>query len=265
MFDKENFSDILTQIYRTYNNQRDFAETTGVNRAYLSQYMNRKLENPPSPKILERIAKASNKLITYEELMRVCGYTENYSLSPIELLTLSQEQDNLKKEKREAIKKLNLTYDEYKLYTSLCMLTNDTEDIEIQLNDMLKDYNEYSEGSKNKIKKAVMISEKYSNKEWALTEKRLNSIKIKENPQFYMCPVYGQISAGQPNWAEENIEGRIPIDPNLFDIIDPEECFFLRVNGESMNKVIRNRCICSYKKTRCSRKWRNSSCSCKWI
>lgn len=59
-------------------------------------------------------------------------------------------------------------------------------------------------------------------------------------PKFYMCPVYGQISAGQPNWAEECIEGRIPIDPVLFNIVDPEEHFFLRVNGESMNKIVNN-------------------------
>lgn len=63
--------------------------------------------------------------------------------------------------------------------------------------------------------------------------------KYKEH-QYYMCPVYGQISAGQPNWAEENIEGRIPIDTNLMDIVNPEEHFFLRVNGESMNKIIKN-------------------------
>ena len=60
------------------------------------------------------------------------------------------------------------------------------------------------------------------------------------NKKYYMCPVYGQISAGQPNWAEENIEGRIPIDTELMDIYNPEEYFFLRVNGESMNKVIKN-------------------------
>ncbi len=58
--------------------------------------------------------------------------------------------------------------------------------------------------------------------------------------QYYMCPVYGQISAGQPNWAEENIEGRLMIDPNLMGIVNPEEHFFLRVNGESMNKVVKN-------------------------
>lgn len=58
--------------------------------------------------------------------------------------------------------------------------------------------------------------------------------------KFYMCPVYGQISAGQPNWAEECIEGRLPLDPDLMGILNPEEHFFLRVNGESMNKVVRN-------------------------
>lgn len=65
--------------------------------------------------------------------------------------------------------------------------------------------------------------------------------KFKEKySNFYMCPVYGQISAGQPNWAEECIEGRLPIDPDLMGIVNPEEHFFLRVNGESMNNVVKN-------------------------
>lgn len=79
---------------------------------------------------------------------------------------------------------------------------------------------------------------------WINTNKYKEEIhqdgSISYSDKFYMCPVYGQISAGIPNWAEECIEGRIPIDPVLFDIVDPEEHFFLRVNGESMNKVIRN-------------------------
>lgn len=66
---------------------------------------------------------------------------------------------------------------------------------------------------------------------------------------IYACPVYGQISAGIPNWAEECIEGRLPIDPNLMGIVDPEECYFLRVNGESMNKVIRNGAYALIRKT----------------
>jgi len=64
--------------------------------------------------------------------------------------------------------------------------------------------------------------------------------KNNTNTQYYMCPVYGQISAGVPNWAEECIEGRLPLDTDLMGIVNPEEHFFLRVNGESMNKIIKN-------------------------
>ena len=67
-----------------------------------------------------------------------------------------------------------------------------------------------------------------------------NTEKYENVIEFYRCPVYGQISAGEPNWAEECIEGYLPIDPNFMDIINPNECFFLRVNGESMNKEIKN-------------------------
>lgn len=70
---------------------------------------------------------------------------------------------------------------------------------------------------------------------------RNNTSNIDDSDKkFYMCPVYGQISAGQPNWAEECIEGRLPIDPDFMGIVNPDEHFFLRVNGESMNKVVRN-------------------------
>lgn len=37
--------------------------------------MNMKLNEPPKPKILEKLANASNGLTTYDELMQVCGYT----------------------------------------------------------------------------------------------------------------------------------------------------------------------------------------------
>lgn len=72
--------------------------------------------------------------------------------------------------------------------------------------------------------------------------------KLKEN-MYYMTPVYGRISAGQPNWAEECIEGRIPIDPDMMNITNPEECFFLKVNGESMNKVVKDGAYALIRKT----------------
>lgn len=73
------------------------------------------------------------------------------------------------------------------------------------------------------------------------TDVRNNVSDINDsNKRIYMCPVYGQISAGQPNWAEECIEGRIPLDPDLMGIVNPEEHYFLRVNGRSMDKIIRD-------------------------
>lgn len=75
MFDKKIFSEILNRIYKSYSNQRDFAEATGVNRGYLSQYINKKLDNPPSPKILKGIADAAKGITTYDELMYICGHT----------------------------------------------------------------------------------------------------------------------------------------------------------------------------------------------
>ena len=82
------------------------------------------------------------------------------------------------------------------------------------------------------IKSAILFLYDY-NKKYDFLEKV-------EQKKFFMCPVYGKISAGQPNWAEECLEGYLPIDPNLMGIVSPEETFFLLVNGESMNKVIRN-------------------------
>lgn len=74
MFDKKRFSEILKEIYNRYDNQRAFANAAGVNRAYLSRYMNMKISNPPSPKILKNIADGSKGITSYEELMQICGY-----------------------------------------------------------------------------------------------------------------------------------------------------------------------------------------------
>ncbi len=93
-FDREKFSNILNEIYKIYPNQRNFANAMGTSRGYLSQYINQKLKNPPTPKILEKIALNSHGLTTYDELMTICGYIDtmqhiNNSLShPSEFFTV---------------------------------------------------------------------------------------------------------------------------------------------------------------------------------
>lgn len=77
-----------------------------------------------------------------------------------------------------------------------------------------------------------------------------NNVNIEDKSEkFFLCPVYGKISAGQPNWAEECLDGYLPIDPTLMNINSPDECFFLRVDGESMNKVIKNGAYALIRKT----------------
>lgn len=78
------------------------------------------------------------------------------------------------------------------------------------------------------------------------SDKRNSDLK---NDKLFLAPVYGKISAGLPNWAEECLDGYLPIDPNLMNISNPEECFFLRVDGESMNKILKNGSYALIRKT----------------
>lgn len=78
------------------------------------------------------------------------------------------------------------------------------------------------------------------------SDKRSSDLK---NDKLFLAPVYGKISAGLPNWAEECLDGYLPIDPNLMNISNPEECFFLRVDGESMNKILKNGSYALIRKT----------------
>ena len=76
MFNKDKFSNILNNINSTYTTMTDFGKKASLDRTYISKYINKRLENPPTPKILEKIAIASNGITSYEELMQICGYSE---------------------------------------------------------------------------------------------------------------------------------------------------------------------------------------------
>lgn len=61
-----------------------------------------------------------------------------------------------------------------------------------------------------------------------------------DNSKVFILPILGKISAGLPIFAEQQIEGYLPIDPNIYSMSNPEEYFYLRVSGESMNLKIHN-------------------------
>lgn len=257
MFDIKLFSEILQKISNTYSSISEFAEKSEVNRTYLSKYINMKLENPPTPKILERIANNSNEIVSYAQLMEICGYL-NFSLDfegdqikqkteyIVEqtdyLLSIGLNQSQITE--LQYIVNMDFSSKEYKfaLDTFLSKLPSDTYySLSIFLRNMLSDLRADDE---EKLKLAQALQKEVNELlDKAQSIKELDEIKKKysnHKKTFFICPVYGKISAGLPNWAEECLEGYLPIDPNLMGIINPEECFFLRVDGESMNKVIRN-------------------------
>lgn len=57
---------------------------------------------------------------------------------------------------------------------------------------------------------------------------------------FKNIPVIGKIAAGQPILAEENIEGYLPVDPNIYGLSSTEDLFYLLVAGQSMNMKVKN-------------------------
>lgn len=58
--------------------------------------------------------------------------------------------------------------------------------------------------------------------------------------KLFILPILGKIAAGQPILAEQYIEGYLPIDPNIYGMTTPDDYFYLRVSGESMNLKIHN-------------------------
>lgn len=66
---------------------------------------------------------------------------------------------------------------------------------------------------------------------------QLNIVPSKESIEI---PIYGRISAGYPQGAEEDIDGHIQVDDEIVERYGSDELLALRVDGESMNKVIPN-------------------------
>ena len=264
MFDKLKFSQILNNINNTYATMTEFSEKSGVNRTYLSQYINHKLNNPPSPKILEKIANSSNGITTYNELMQICGY--------IFITELTNTSFGIKPEYWEMIfgnvDKVGLSTKGATFLASLfdkgiqeakkAKENNDnifTLDLDSELlipnTTNFDDMIEYTKifcffvcsilvtmsiDETEKEQLILNVQELLS----TLPKSSLHKIDNDVSKKCYMVPIVGKIAAGKPILADEYIEGYLPIDPNLMGIINPEQCFFLRVKGESMNQLIKN-------------------------
>ena len=73
------------------------------------------------------------------------------------------------------------------------------------------------------------------------TDTLLGKEEIKQNTfvdKLFLIPILGRVPAGEPLLAEENINGYLPIDPMMYHLTSPDNLFFLKVVGESMNNVV---------------------------
>jgi len=263
MFDKVKFANIIKNIKETYNSQEEFSKKSGIGRTYISQYMNMKLEEPPKPKILHKLSLASKGITTYDELMNICGYTNSNLL---EVESLKEFCEQLEENFLDMLLSIKLSRTEEEVYEDLCPIidvysyeNNSEDETKEKLSAYFNNMDFLSKKSKDKILKKLLFFTQYciqmknlrhkiSYMKYSESDSNI-TLKLDKRYRSYRCPVYGRIAAGQPNWAEECIEGYLPIDPELMNITNPEECFFLRVNGESMNKKVKNGAYALIQKT----------------
>ena len=74
----EKFIDFLERSFRksTIKSYSDLAEKADVDRSYLSMIINHKRPNPPSPEIIERLARVLE--VDYNDMMKAAGYIKVY-------------------------------------------------------------------------------------------------------------------------------------------------------------------------------------------
>lgn len=75
MFNKTNFRIILEKALGN-RTKMQYSDESGVNRTYISKYLNEKLDNPPNPDIIKKLAEVAQNNVTYEDLMIAAGYLE---------------------------------------------------------------------------------------------------------------------------------------------------------------------------------------------
>lgn len=92
---------------------------------------------------------------------------------------------------------------------------------------------------KSDIRKNYVPAEKWIDE--SKYKKEVNSEgSISYKAKFEPIPVIGKIAAGQPILAQENIEGYLPVDPNVYGLTTTDNLFYLLVAGRSMDKKVKN-------------------------
>lgn len=177
MFNKEKFADVLYKIIDTYNSQREFASISDVNRTSLSKYMNKKIDKPPLPRMLEKIAEYSNGVISYPELLQICGYVPSNNES------FSQSLE------------IQLTEFIYNINEPLLEKFNLTQSALTDLKSILVNRNELDSSVEAKLNNFAIYNSSDSKELYSLLLKINNNItsaliNLQKNGYLYPVPVY---------------------------------------------------------------------------
>ncbi len=232
MFDVDTFSNILQKIANTYESITEFADKSKVNRTYISKYINKKLDTPPSPKVLIKIANNSNKVTNYEELMLTCGYLEKD-------MEIDETFKKIFNQYLPILKELKL---DDNLINTMYNMTFDSRKYSEEFDTLVS---KLPTETQNKV---YNISSEILSKTNEIMTSTINNISIRAKyniddnitNKLFNIPVLGKIAAGQPILADEYLEGYLPVDPNIYGITTPDDYFYLKVSGESMNLKVHN-------------------------
>ena len=114
------------------------------------------------------------------------------------------------------------------------------------LNEEINFYNKKIQKDEEEMKKRhfdkihpILSGKKYASM-YENAEALLNYMDRKNSNELFVIPVLGKIAAGQPILAEEYLEGYLPVDPNIYGMTTPDDYFYLKVSGESMNLKVHN-------------------------
>ena len=114
------------------------------------------------------------------------------------------------------------------------------------LHEEMNIYKKEKQKSEEKMRKEHLdkLHPSISGKKSATLEENLESLinyMDKNNMnEVFLIPILGKITAGQPILVDENIEGYLPVDPNIYGMKTSDNLFYLKVSGESMNLKVHN-------------------------
>lgn len=96
MFDKEKFKELVILARGDRTNQQ-YSDDSGVSRAYISGYINKKIDNAPTPEVIKRLASCALNGITYEDFMKAAGHIKDTLNNQDELVLTAKDNKDVEK------------------------------------------------------------------------------------------------------------------------------------------------------------------------